>query len=238
MPPRRARSSSPSRRTPSASPLVLVVLVGVARRIGRPDSLTPLGLASAIGSGALYYAGAYWFYLGALRHVPASFAGDLVLPDPDRRHRRRCAAPRRAARPLQWVGASSSWARSWPSSGCRRRWPHDPLPTPRRRANGPYRPRRREVRRRAMWPISMPRTERTSHGDEHLERGRRTSKPSVGRDVGRWRRRDEGLVPTALARRRCRALGDGQGFDRGDDAIGRMPVAVLVMDPASMSGSG
>ena len=39
-----------------------------------PASLTPFGLASAIGSGALYYAGAYWFYLGALRHVPASFA--------------------------------------------------------------------------------------------------------------------------------------------------------------------
>jgi drug/metabolite transporter (DMT)-like permease len=36
--------------------------------------LTPLGVASAIGSGALYYAGAYWFYLGALRHVPASYA--------------------------------------------------------------------------------------------------------------------------------------------------------------------
>ena len=39
-----------------------------------PTALTPLGLASAIGSGALYYAGAYWFYLGALRHVPASYA--------------------------------------------------------------------------------------------------------------------------------------------------------------------
>ena len=44
------------------------------RRRDRPTALTPLGLASAIGSGALYYAGAYWFYLGALRHVPASFA--------------------------------------------------------------------------------------------------------------------------------------------------------------------
>ena len=39
-----------------------------------PTALTPLGLASAIGSGVLYYAGAYWFYLGALRHVPASYA--------------------------------------------------------------------------------------------------------------------------------------------------------------------
>ncbi len=54
--------------------LVLVVLVGLAGGAIVPASLTPLGLASAIGSGALYYAGAYWFYLGALRHVPASFA--------------------------------------------------------------------------------------------------------------------------------------------------------------------
>jgi len=54
--------------------LVLVVLVGLAGGAIVPTALTPLGLASAIGSGALYYAGAYWFYLGALRHVPASFA--------------------------------------------------------------------------------------------------------------------------------------------------------------------
>ena len=52
----------------------LVVLVGLAGGTIRPTALTPLGLASAIGSGVLYYAGAYWFYLGALRHVPASFA--------------------------------------------------------------------------------------------------------------------------------------------------------------------
>ena len=54
--------------------LGLVVVVGVAGGQVVPTALTPLGLASAVGSGALYYAGAYWFYLGALRHVPASFA--------------------------------------------------------------------------------------------------------------------------------------------------------------------
>jgi len=54
--------------------LGLVVVVGLAGGAIVPASLTPLGLASAVGSGALYYAGAYWFYLGALRHVPASFA--------------------------------------------------------------------------------------------------------------------------------------------------------------------
>jgi drug/metabolite transporter (DMT)-like permease len=54
--------------------LLLVVVVGLAGGSMVPASLTPLALASAIGSGVLYYAGAYWFYLGALRHVPASLA--------------------------------------------------------------------------------------------------------------------------------------------------------------------
>jgi probable blue pigment (indigoidine) exporter len=54
--------------------LVLVEVVGVAGGAILPSSLTPLGMVSAAGSGALYYAGAYWFYLGALRHVPASYA--------------------------------------------------------------------------------------------------------------------------------------------------------------------
>lgn len=54
--------------------LVLVVIVGLAGGAIMPTALTPVGLASAVGSGALYYAGAYWFYLGALRHVPASYA--------------------------------------------------------------------------------------------------------------------------------------------------------------------
>jgi drug/metabolite transporter (DMT)-like permease len=54
--------------------LGLVVVVGLAGGAVLPTSLTPLGLASAVGSGVLYYAGAYWFYLGALRRVPASLA--------------------------------------------------------------------------------------------------------------------------------------------------------------------
>jgi probable blue pigment (indigoidine) exporter len=56
--------------------LAVVLVVGVIALGGSPVStaLTPLGLASAIGSGVLYYAGAYWFYLGALRRVPASLA--------------------------------------------------------------------------------------------------------------------------------------------------------------------
>jgi probable blue pigment (indigoidine) exporter len=52
----------------------LVLVVGLAGGQVVHTALTPLGLTSALGSGVLYYAGAYWFYLGALRHVPASFA--------------------------------------------------------------------------------------------------------------------------------------------------------------------
>ncbi len=54
--------------------LVLIVIVGLVGGVIAPATLTPLGLASAVGSGVLYYAGAYWFYLGALRNVPASIA--------------------------------------------------------------------------------------------------------------------------------------------------------------------
>jgi drug/metabolite transporter (DMT)-like permease len=39
-----------------------------------PNGISPAGVASAIGSGVLYYAVAYWFYLSGLRHVPASLA--------------------------------------------------------------------------------------------------------------------------------------------------------------------
>jgi drug/metabolite transporter (DMT)-like permease len=56
--------------------LALVLVIGVIALGGSalPSAVTPLGLASAVCSGVLYYAGAYWFYLGALRRVPASFA--------------------------------------------------------------------------------------------------------------------------------------------------------------------
>ena len=58
----------------------------------------------------------------------------VVLPHPDRRGRppARCCS---ASGSIRGSGSvrSSSWPRSWPSSGCRRPWPHDPHPTPRRR---------------------------------------------------------------------------------------------------------
>ncbi len=49
----------------------LVALVGAAGGRVIPSAVTPMGLASAIVSGVLYYAAAYWFYLSALRRVPA-----------------------------------------------------------------------------------------------------------------------------------------------------------------------
>jgi drug/metabolite transporter (DMT)-like permease len=57
--------------------LLAVVFVALVALFGAqvvPTGLTLPGLASAVGSGVLYYAGAYWFYLGALRRVPASIA--------------------------------------------------------------------------------------------------------------------------------------------------------------------
>jgi drug/metabolite transporter (DMT)-like permease len=54
-----------------------VIVVGAAALVGgavRPENLTPLGLLSAVASGVLYYAGAYWLYLTALRRVPAALA--------------------------------------------------------------------------------------------------------------------------------------------------------------------
>jgi len=54
-----------------------LVVLGAAAVLGgsvSPATISPAGLLSAIASGVLYYAAAYWFYLGALRNVPASLA--------------------------------------------------------------------------------------------------------------------------------------------------------------------
>jgi len=53
---------------------ILVAVVGVVGGTVAPASLTPAGVGSAVASGALYYAGAYWFYVGALRNVPAALS--------------------------------------------------------------------------------------------------------------------------------------------------------------------
>jgi probable blue pigment (indigoidine) exporter len=54
-----------------------VPVLAVAAVVGAqvlPHDVTIIGLGSALLSGILYYAAAYWFYLGALKRVPASIA--------------------------------------------------------------------------------------------------------------------------------------------------------------------
>jgi len=53
------------------------ILVGAAWLLSGavlPNAVSAVGWASAIASGVLYYGVAYWLYLSALRHVPASLA--------------------------------------------------------------------------------------------------------------------------------------------------------------------
>jgi drug/metabolite transporter (DMT)-like permease len=52
----------------------LVVIIAVGGGTVAPTSLTALTLASAVASGLLYYAVAYWLYLSALRNMPAAVA--------------------------------------------------------------------------------------------------------------------------------------------------------------------
>lgn len=53
---------------------VLVLAAWVLGGAVRPEAVSPIGIASAIGSGVLYYGIAYWLYLTGLRRVPASIA--------------------------------------------------------------------------------------------------------------------------------------------------------------------
>jgi len=54
--------------------LLAVIAVGIVGGTIQPVSATPPAILAAIASGTLYYAGAYWFYLGALRRVPVALA--------------------------------------------------------------------------------------------------------------------------------------------------------------------
>ena len=55
---------------------VLLAAVGIAVLGGSvwPTTVSAAGVLSAVASGVLYYAAAYWSYLTALRHLPASVA--------------------------------------------------------------------------------------------------------------------------------------------------------------------
>jgi drug/metabolite transporter (DMT)-like permease len=60
--------------TPLASAFVLVSAAWILGGAVRPEAASPIGSASAIGSGVLYYGINYWLYLTGLRSVPASIA--------------------------------------------------------------------------------------------------------------------------------------------------------------------
>jgi drug/metabolite transporter (DMT)-like permease len=54
--------------------LVVALVAGLPGGGLRWSGVSTAALVSAVGSGLLYYAAAYWFYLSALRRVPASLA--------------------------------------------------------------------------------------------------------------------------------------------------------------------
>jgi probable blue pigment (indigoidine) exporter len=85
--------------------VVLLAVVAVVGGSVGPTSLTPAGVTSAVVSGALYYAGAYWFYLAALRNVPASLSGISFYLIPIVGIAAGAVFLGERLDPLQWVGA-------------------------------------------------------------------------------------------------------------------------------------
>jgi len=70
-----------------------------------PSAVTPGGLTSALVSGILYYGLAYWFYLTALRDVPASVAAMSFYVVPVFGIAGAWGTGERLE-PLQWLGAA------------------------------------------------------------------------------------------------------------------------------------
>jgi drug/metabolite transporter (DMT)-like permease len=83
--------------------LVFVILAGADPL---PSSLSPIGLASAVASGALYFAGAYWLYLGALRRVTASAAAASFYLIPIVGVAAAALLLGERLAPIQWLGAA------------------------------------------------------------------------------------------------------------------------------------
>jgi drug/metabolite transporter (DMT)-like permease len=71
-----------------------------------PAAVTPLGLLSALVSGVLYYAAAYWLYLGALRRVPASLAASSFYLIPIVGVAAGALLLGERLGPTQWIGAA------------------------------------------------------------------------------------------------------------------------------------
>ena len=65
----------------AAALLFSLALLGGAAVLGLAHAtprVSALGWISAIGSGLVYYAAAFWLYLTGLRHVPATIAGGFI----------------------------------------------------------------------------------------------------------------------------------------------------------------
>lgn len=75
---------------------------------GAPDlaTVSPAAWASAVGSGVLYYAVAYWFYLSALRLLPASAAASSFYLIPIFGVAGGVLALGERLEPIQWLGAA------------------------------------------------------------------------------------------------------------------------------------
>ncbi|HET9853320.1 MAG TPA: DMT family transporter [Candidatus Limnocylindrales bacterium] len=85
--------------------IVVVAIAGVAGGTVLPATLSPVGLAAALGSGLLYYAFAYLFYLSALRTTRASLAASSFYLIPVMGVALASLAGERLE-PLQWVGGA------------------------------------------------------------------------------------------------------------------------------------
>jgi drug/metabolite transporter (DMT)-like permease len=87
-------------------------------------SPTPVVLVSAVGSGVVYYAAAYWFYLGALRRVPVAQAGAAFFLIPVFGVLASALLLGERLAPIEWIGAlvvvvSVAVVLALPASGAR-----------------------------------------------------------------------------------------------------------------------
>lgn len=86
-----------------------VVMLGAGWVLGTSPltgSVSPLGWASAVGSGLLYYGLAYWFYLSALRQMPASSAAASFYLIPIFGVAGSLVVLGERLEPIQWLGAA------------------------------------------------------------------------------------------------------------------------------------
>lgn len=86
--------------------LVLVLFAAIVGGSPLPARVSAPALASGIASGVLYYAAAYWLYLGALRRVPATIAAGSFYLIPIVGVAAGALILGERLDPSQWLGAS------------------------------------------------------------------------------------------------------------------------------------